>query len=84
MLNTHPQIEVMYSAACRKVEKGKAKSAQEFLNIKTGPISTGRIELMVRPTAKGLRGTWSLNYSRITKAEAVKLMRAHDRFSASA
>ncbi|MDP9557817.1 UNVERIFIED_ORG: hypothetical protein J2W65_003465 [Pseudomonas parafulva] len=83
-MNTHPQLEIMYSAACRKVEKGRARSAQEFFTIKTGPISDARIELMVRPTANGLRGTWSLNYARITKAEAVKLMRDHDRFSASA
>lgn len=82
-MDTHPQIELMYSKACRRVERGIAKSAQEFFMVKTGSISNGRIELMVRPTANGLRGTWSLNYARITKSEAVKLMRRHDYFHAN-
>lgn len=82
-MNTHIQIEAMYYAACHKVENGKAKSAHELFTIKTGPISDARLEVVVRPTTIGLRGTWSLNYARITKAEAVKLMRQHDYLTAN-
>lgn len=81
-MNTHPQIEVMYSEAVRKVERG-GKSAEVVFRVRTGALSEQNLRVTVRRTKIGVRGTWDLTWSSISKKDAIQVMREHDWYMAN-